>query len=67
MDLENKEGVIVLGTEDMSKVALGFCTYNANYIGVYNVNIGVSETLVKEHEYKNIENALLDIYLLFIL
>ena len=34
MDLANKEGVIVLGTGDMSEAALGFCTYNANYMGV---------------------------------
>ncbi len=48
MDLANKEGAIVLGTGDMSEAALGFCTYNADHMSMYNVNIGVPKTLVKE-------------------
>ncbi len=67
MDLANKENAIVLGTGDMSEAALGFCTYNADHMSMYNVNIGVPKTLVKEivKEYaynnKNIEKVLLDI------
>lgn len=69
MDLANKEGAIVLGTGDMSEAALGFCTFNADHMSMYNVNIGVPKTLVKElvkeyaYKNKNIENILLDICL----
>ncbi len=67
MDLANKEGAIVLGTGDMSEAALGFCTYNADHMSMYNCNIGVPKTLVKElvRNYANlnkeVRNVLLDI------
>lgn len=48
MDYANKVGGIVLGTGDLSELALGWCTYNADHISMYNVNGGVPKTLVKE-------------------
>jgi NAD+ synthase (glutamine-hydrolysing) len=37
----------VLGTGDMSELALGWCTYNADHMSMYNVNAGVPKTLVR--------------------
>ncbi len=47
MDYANKVGGIVLGTGDMSEMALGFCTYNGDHMSMYNVNCSVPKTLVK--------------------
>ncbi|NPA04398.1 MAG: NAD(+) synthase [Epsilonproteobacteria bacterium] len=47
MDLANKFGGIVVGTGDLSEIALGFSTYNGDHISMYNVNAGVPKTLVK--------------------
>ncbi|MCH5213634.1 MAG: NAD(+) synthase [Muribaculaceae bacterium] len=47
MDVANKTGGIVLGTGDMSELALGWCTYNGDHMSMYNVNAGVPKTLVK--------------------
>lgn len=47
MDLANKLSGIVLGTGDMSELALGWCTYNGDQMSMYNVNGGVPKTLVK--------------------
>ena len=47
MDVANKENAIVLGTGDLSELALGWCTYNGDHISMYNVNAGVPKTLVK--------------------
>lgn len=47
MDLSNKVNGIVLGTGDMSEMALGFCTYNGDHMSMYNVNCSVPKTLVK--------------------
>ncbi|MCH5217144.1 MAG: NAD(+) synthase [Muribaculaceae bacterium] len=47
MDLANKYGGMVLGTGDMSEMALGWCTYNGDHMSMYNVNAGVPKTLVK--------------------
>ena len=47
MDLANKFNAMVLGTGDMSELALGWCTYNGDHISMYNVNAGVPKTLVK--------------------
>lgn len=48
MDYANKIGGIVLGTGDLSELALGWCTFNADHISMYNINGGVPKTLVKE-------------------
>ena len=47
MDMANKEGGIVLGTGDLSELALGWCTYNADHMSMYGVNSGVPKTLVR--------------------
>jgi NAD+ synthase (glutamine-hydrolysing) len=47
MDLANKMGGIVLGTGDMSELALGFCTYAGDHMSMYNVNCSIPKTLVK--------------------
>lgn len=47
MDLANKEGGMVLGTGDLSELALGWCTYNGDHMSMYAVNSSVPKTLVK--------------------
>jgi len=47
MDVANKEDGIVVGTGDLSEIALGFSTYNADHISMYNVNASVPKTLVR--------------------
>ena len=47
MDLANKEGGIVIGTGDMSELALGWCTYNGDQMSMYGVNASIPKTLVK--------------------
>jgi NAD+ synthase (glutamine-hydrolysing) len=48
MDLANKESGIVLGTGDLSELALGYCTFAGDHISMYNVNGSVPKTLVRE-------------------
>ncbi|BCD68458.1 NAD(+) synthase [Nitratiruptor sp. YY09-18] len=47
MDEANMVGGIVVGTGDMSEIALGFSTYNGDQMAMYNVNAGVPKTLVR--------------------
>ena len=47
MDLSNKLGGIVVGTGDLSELALGWATYNGDHMSMYGVNAGVPKTLVK--------------------
>ncbi len=47
MDIANQEGGIVVGTGDMSELALGWCTYNGDHMSMYGVNSGIPKTLVK--------------------
>ncbi len=47
MDIANQEGGIVVGTGDMSELALGWCTYNGDHMSMYGVNSGVPKTLIK--------------------
>jgi len=47
MDLANKHRGIVIGTGDLSELALGWSTYNADHMSMYNVNGGVPKTLVR--------------------
>ena len=47
MGVANKIGAIVLGTGDLSEIALGWCTYNADHMSMYGVNSGVPKTLVR--------------------
>jgi len=48
MDLANKESAIVVGTGDLSELALGFCTFAGDHIAMYNVNGSVPKTLVRQ-------------------
>lgn len=43
----NKAGGIVVGTGDLSELALGWCTYNADHMASYNVNASVPKTMMK--------------------
>ena len=45
-DISNMEGGLVVGTGDMSELALGWCTYNGDHMSNYAVNSGVPKTLV---------------------
>lgn len=47
MDLANKHGGLVIGTGDMSELALGWCTYNGDHMSMYAVNCGVPKTLIR--------------------
>ena len=47
MDIANKENALVIGTGDMSELALGFATYNGDHMSMYGVNAGVPKTLVR--------------------
>jgi NAD+ synthase (glutamine-hydrolysing) len=48
MDLANKERGLVVGTGDLSELALGFCTFGGDHMAMYNVNGSVPKTLVRE-------------------
>lgn len=47
MDVANQENAIVIGTGDLSELALGWCTYNGDHMSMYGVNAGVPKTLVR--------------------
>lgn len=47
MNLANKEGGIVLGTGNLSEIALGFMTYSGDMMSMYAINAGLPKTLVK--------------------
>ena len=69
MDVANKEGGLLIGTGDLSELALGWCTYNGDHMSMYAVNPSVPKTLVRylvnyvaEHEStKKVSETLLDI------
>ena len=48
MDISNQTGGIVVGTGDLSELALGWCTYNGDHMSMYAVNASVPKTLVRE-------------------
>src|SRR5690554_445725 len=65
MNLANKHSGFVLGTGDLSEIALGWMTFNGDHMSMYNVNAGVPKTfiqaLVKHHlssDYKFIKDVL---------
>ena len=47
MDMANKYNGLVLGTGDMSELALGWCTYNGDHMSMYGINAGIPKTLVR--------------------
>ncbi len=68
MDLANKYGGFVLGTGDMSEIALGWMTYNGDQQSMYAVNAGLPKTWVKlliayhrDEHYKELKQTLQDI------
>jgi len=67
MDYANKINGFVVGTGDLSELALGWCTYNGDHMSMYAVNASIPKTLVKElvRAYAlsnlNVKDTLLDI------
>ena len=71
MDYANKTNGIVIGTGDLSELALGWCTYNGDHMSMYGVNSSVPKTLVRylvewyasqaEKENINLSKTLFDI------
>lgn len=47
MDIANQTGGMVLGTGDLSELALGWATYNGDHMSMYGINAGVPKTLVR--------------------
>lgn len=47
MDISNKEGGILVGTGDLSELALGWATYNGDHMSMYSVNCSIPKTLVR--------------------
>ena len=47
MDVANMEGGLVVGTGDLSELALGWATYNGDQMSMYGVNASVPKTLVR--------------------
>lgn len=46
-DLANKHGKLLVGTGDLSELAMGWCTYNGDHMSMYGVNASVPKTLVR--------------------
>ena len=68
MDIANKEGGIVIGTGDLSELALGWATYNGDHMSMYSVNSSIPKTLDRylvkyeaENSSKVLKETLLDI------
>lgn len=68
MNLANENKGIVLGTGDMSELALGWCTYNGDQMSMYGINAGIPKTLVQfmvkyyaEVKFPEIKETLLDV------
>ena len=47
MDVANRENAIVIGTGDLSELALGWATYNGDHMSMYGMNAGIPKTLVR--------------------
>ncbi len=68
MDISNKLGALVVGTGDLSELALGWATYNGDHMSMYAVNSSVPKTMVRflvdfeaQREQDDIKAVLLDI------
>ncbi len=62
MDYANSTGGLVIGTGDMSELALGWATYNGDHMSMYGVNAGVPKTLIRylvDYEAKKTGNDML--------
>ena len=60
MDIANQTGGIVVGTGDLSELALGWATYNGDHISMYGVNAGIPKTLVRHLVRWAAENSFAD-------
>lgn len=67
-DMANKYGCLLVGTGDLSELAMGWCTYNGDHMSMYGVNASVPKTLVRylvdyvaQISDKNIKRILLDV------
>ena len=47
MDIANQSGGLVIGTGDLSELALGWCTYNGDHMSMYAVNVSIPKTLIR--------------------
>ncbi len=47
MDVANSEGALVIGTGDLSELALGWATYNGDHMSMYGVNASIPKTLIR--------------------
>ena len=47
MNISNQVGGLVIGTGDLSELALGWCTYNGDHMSMYGVNVSIPKTLVR--------------------
>ena len=67
MNVANQVGGIVLGTGDLSELALGWCTYNGDQMSMYGINAGLPKTTVQfmvtsyVQKYPELKDVLLDI------
>jgi len=68
MDIANKYNALVIGTGDLSELALGWATYNGDHMSMYGVNCSIPKTLVRhlvsyeaQRAQGNLKKALLDI------
>ncbi len=68
MDLANQENGIVVGTGDLSEIALGWCTFNGDHMSMYSVNSSIPKTLMRsiiacyaEYAPEKLAKALVDI------
>ena len=69
MDYAGKVGGLVVGTGDLSELALGWCTYNADHMSMYGVNAGVPKTvvrgviewLIESHGFEGVNSLLADV------
>ncbi len=70
MDIANKNGGIVIGTGDLSELALGWATYNGDHMSMYAVNASIPKTLIRylvDYEAARTDNELLRVTLADIL
>lgn len=68
MDIANQSGALVVGTGDLSELALGWATYNGDHMSMYGVNAGVPKTLIRHlveytayNSSEEIKSVLLDV------
>ena len=63
MDIANQTGGMVIGTGDLSELALGWATYNGDHMSMYAVNAGIPKTLIRylvDYEARRTDNEILE-------